>query len=205
MVEEATEERTDMEALMDLFKDFNDAPSNVNPVYQGCYADGGEGKARNLPSFLGNNKSPQDCWKEAHRRGYKYAGMQAADNCFAAMEIRGARLDESKCDRKCMHDDSMMCGSAWVNSVYKLESLDGNDNQWITHRSFFTSVHFKITFDFSDEIKNVNTFGITKENYRLNDGIGSTFGRIIDFYIHIDELKIFDGAELKSDEAMTIN
>jgi hypothetical protein len=76
---------------------------------------------------------------------------------------------------------------------------------WKVHRSFFTSVHFKFTFDFSDEVKSLGGFGISKESYRMNDGVGSTFGRITDFYVHIDELKIFEGTTLKSDEAMVLN
>ena len=99
----------------------------------------------------------------------------------------------------------MKCGAPWINSIWELKSEDGNQNAWRVHRSFFTSLHFKITFDFSDEVKNINSFGLSKENFRLNDGIGSTFGRITDFYIHIDELKIFEGTTLKSDEAMILN
>jgi len=47
-----------MESLMDLFKDFQNAPTAFKTVYVGCYADGGEGKPRMLPEFLGNNKHP---------------------------------------------------------------------------------------------------------------------------------------------------
>jgi len=104
-----------------------------------------------------------------------------------------------------MYDDSMVCGAPWVNSVWRLESESANDQEWKVHRSFFTSVHFKLTFDFSDEVKNVNAFGLSKEAMRINDGIASTFGKIVDFYVHIDELKIFEGTTLKSDEAMIIN
>jgi hypothetical protein len=158
-----------------------------------------------LPTFLGNNRKPQDCFDEAHRKGFKYAAMQAADNCFASMKVAGEKLDDNKCSSTCMHDSSMKCGAPWINSIWELKSEDKNDNAWRVHRSFFTSLHFKITFDFSDEVKSINSFGLSKENYRLNDGIGSTFGRITDFYIHIDELKIFEGTTLKSDEAMILN
>ena len=104
-----------------------------------------------------------------------------------------------------MYDDSMECGAPWVNSVWHLESESANDAEWKVHRSFFTSVHFKLTFDFSDEVKSHNAFGLSKDPLRINDGVGSTFGKIIDFYVHLDELKIFDGTTLKSDEAMNIN
>lgn len=97
-----------------------------------------------------------------------------------------------------------MCGAAWVNSVWRLESQSGNDQAWKVHRSFFTSVHFKFTFDFADDVKSVGSFGGAAKG-RVNDGIGSTFGKIVDFYVHIDELKIFEGSNLKSDEAMLIN
>jgi len=60
---------------MDLFKDFQNAETAFKPVYVGCYSDGGEGKPRMLPEFLGNNKSPADCFKEAHAKGFKYVGM----------------------------------------------------------------------------------------------------------------------------------
>lgn len=109
------------------------------------------------------------------------------------MSIRGEKLNDDKCDRKCMHDDSMMCGAAWINSVWKLESETNSDAAWKVHRSFFTSLHFKFTFDFSDEVKNINMFGLSKESMRMNDGVSSVFGKITDFYIHIDELKIFEG------------
>ena len=30
--------------------------------------------------------------------------MQAADNCFASMVLKGEKLDDDKCDRKCWDD-----------------------------------------------------------------------------------------------------
>ena len=50
-----------MDALLDLFKDFS-STKKVLPVYQGCFADGGEGKPRLLPTYLGNNMHPKDCF-----------------------------------------------------------------------------------------------------------------------------------------------
>ena len=86
--------------------------------------------------------------------------MQAADNCFASMAIAGERLDDDKCSSTCMHDSSMKCGAPWINSVWKLESEDSNMNAWKVHRSFFTSLHFKFTFDFSDDVKSIGVPGI---------------------------------------------
>ena len=66
--------------------------------------------------------------------------MQAADNCFASMTIKGERLDDNKCHRTCMYDSNMKCGDDWINSIWKLDSEDSNSNAWKVFRSFFTTV-----------------------------------------------------------------
>jgi len=68
------------------------------------------------------------------------------------------------------------------------------DAAWIVHRSVFMSLFFKVSFDFSEESKKINTLGLTDE-IRMNEGIPTTFGKIVDLNLHVDELKIFKGSQ----------
>lgn len=79
------------------------------------------------------------------------------------------------------------------------------DQNWKTHRSVFMSLYFKATFDFSDAAKKVNTLGLTSEDYKMNDGIPTTFGKVVDLNLHVDELKIYKGTIEQSEEAHYLN
>lgn len=68
------------------------------------------------------------------------------------------------------------------------------DALWIQHRSMFISTFLKVTLDFSEESKQINTLGLT-EDIRMNEGIPLTFGKIVDINLHVDELKIFKGGK----------
>lgn len=69
-----------------------------------------------------------------------------------------------------------------------------SDEPWIMHRSMFVSTFLKVTFDFSEESKSINTLGLT-DDIRMNEGIPLTFGKIIDINLHVDELKIMKGGK----------
>lgn len=81
----------------------------------------------------------------------------------------------------------------------------GKDQAWVKYRSIFTSLYFKATFDFSDDAKKINTMGLTSEDYRMNEGIPTTFGKVIDLNLHVDELKIYKGNKAQSEEAHYLN
>jgi len=76
---------------------------------------------------------------------------------------------------------------------------------WRTYRSVFMSVFFKATFDFSDDAKVLNTMGLTKDEYRMNEGLPIAFGKVVDMDMHVDELKIYKGTIAETEEAHYIN
>jgi len=82
---------------------------------------------------------------------------------------------------------------------------DRDGQAWHLHRSIFMSTYLKVTFDFSEEIKKVNTFGLTEDEIRMNEGIPTTFGKISDVNLHIDELKIMKNGKPSSEEAHYFN
>jgi hypothetical protein len=52
----------------------------ISVQYAGCFKDQGR---RALPKHLGDHMTGQECFKKAKAAGYKYAGLQYGQQCFA--------------------------------------------------------------------------------------------------------------------------
>ncbi|CAD7923554.1 unnamed protein product [Amoebophrya sp. A120] len=98
--------------------------SNFIPEYQGCYEDNGD---RDLPARLGPwvggkrrkrwaKATPEACNVWCHN--YEFFAVQAGGECWCGNAVDFAKKPKHEC-QPCKHDESLMCGSGWRNSVYK--------------------------------------------------------------------------------------
>ena len=97
-------------------------PTKVGEKFVGCYADTGK---RDLPTYISKNTNPTHCFKEAQRRGYKYAAMQYGTHCFAGHTVgKYGKKPDHECHMRCNHDKSRNCGGPWRNTVVELDVYD---------------------------------------------------------------------------------
>jgi hypothetical protein len=63
--------------------------------------------------------SPTECFREAMKRGFKYAGLQYYGQCFAHNSYgKYGKRPDSECQTKCRRDGSRTCGGSWRNEVF---------------------------------------------------------------------------------------
>jgi glucan endo-1,3-alpha-glucosidase len=92
--------------------------SIVGESYLGCYKDAGR---RDLPTMLGGQMHPRDCFNKAMERGFKYASLQYYGQCFAGNSYgKYGKRPDKECNTKCRKDGSRTCGGGWRNEVFKL-------------------------------------------------------------------------------------
>jgi len=99
------------------------APGSNPGTYIGCWQDDGN---RALPSYLGVTYTIEQCVQTAQAAGYRYAGLQWFNECWAGdapPSARGyAQLPDSSCSTPCDGNTDEKCGGGWANSVYALPS-----------------------------------------------------------------------------------
>ncbi|XP_063415231.1 sialate:O-sulfotransferase 2-like [Mytilus trossulus] len=87
--------------------------------YIGCFVDDGH---RLLRRFAGDgNMSLGKCRHLC--RGYKYLGLQYANQCFCGNYLNHRvypQSSELQCHMGCTSEPHRMCGGTWRNSVYKV-------------------------------------------------------------------------------------
>ncbi len=74
--------------------------------------------------------SPVTCLKECQLRGYSYAGMQYARQCFCGNSYGAHGASAlADCAYHCPGNWSVMCGGIWRNSVYATSGLTSSLHQ----------------------------------------------------------------------------
>ena len=96
-------------------------PAPIPGTYLGCWQDNGN---RALPAFLGTSYTIEQCVQTAQQAGYRYAGLQWFNECWAGSTppwARGyAQLPDSSCSTPCDGNTDEKCGGGWANSVYEV-------------------------------------------------------------------------------------
>jgi hypothetical protein len=70
-----------------------------------------------------NDMTIETCTSLAASKGYRYAGVEDSTQCFASTEIVGTTIDDKYCDYPCAGNNSEMCGSLFITSLYQDPSL----------------------------------------------------------------------------------
>ncbi|CAH1272952.1 KREMEN1 [Branchiostoma lanceolatum] len=91
------------------------------PGYYGCF---GDGSARALTGSVlrPGRLTIQACLKHCRTDGYKYAGVESADECFCGTNEDFDKHGESPlsdCDQRCRGDGSQYCGGHWLIEIYE--------------------------------------------------------------------------------------
>lgn len=98
--------------------------SLLGEAEEGCYIDKAK---RDLPYKLaatGSAGNPRRCFELAMQAGYKYAGLQHGNECWAGNAVgKYGQTKDSDCNMPCAMDNSRNCGSSWRNHVYRIPKL----------------------------------------------------------------------------------
>ena len=93
----------------------------IGETEEGCYNDKAK---RDLPYRLqaaGSAGNPRRCFELAMKAGYKYAGLQRGNECWAGNAVgKYGQTKDSECNMPCAMDNTRNCGSAWKNHVYRV-------------------------------------------------------------------------------------
>eukprot|EP01059_Diplonema_ambulator_P031125 TRINITY_DN562_c0_g2_i1.p1 TRINITY_DN562_c0_g2~~TRINITY_DN562_c0_g2_i1.p1 ORF type:complete len:887 (+),score=180.57 TRINITY_DN562_c0_g2_i1:316-2661(+) len=92
------------------------------PSYVGCYDDDAADRMFPTRAYISLANTVEECASVCSWNGYKYAGLQASDECWCGNTIASAkRLVGTLCHSPCTGNSSETCGSAYRNSVYLLD------------------------------------------------------------------------------------
>ena len=90
--------------------------------YMGCYKSR-EGRYDQLQKMMpetSEGNSPSNCGKACQNSGYKYFGVHNGNMCGCSHRPRHMNeMPDDRCNMKCSGDDSKMCGSSSLNSLYE--------------------------------------------------------------------------------------
>lgn len=89
-------------------------------TYYGCWTDesdrqlGGE-------SYVGDAMTPASCINFCESKGYQFAGVEYARECFCGHQIRSksTKKDDSECAMACTGDSSLTCGGPDRLNIYQ--------------------------------------------------------------------------------------
>ena len=60
----------------------------------------------------------ETCIQFCSNKGYVFAGVESADECYCGNNAPQNQINDSECDEKCSGDHSQICGGAWAISIY---------------------------------------------------------------------------------------
>jgi len=93
----------------------------IGETEEGCYIDQAK---RDLPYRLqasGSAGNPRRCFELARQAGYKYAGLQHGNECWAGNAVgKYGQTKDSECNMPCAMDNSRNCGATQRNHVYRI-------------------------------------------------------------------------------------
>jgi hypothetical protein len=129
--------------------------------YYGCFKDTG---SRDLTTYISRNISPQNCFKQASEKGFKYAAMQYGSHCFAGNKVgKYGKRPDKECNMACTHDKARTCGGGWRNSVVVLKIQAPKKDEKLVH-NVEGSVRQEITnVRHSDHRMGLNFLGCFKD------------------------------------------
>jgi hypothetical protein len=88
----------------------------VQRLYEGCYTDS---SPRALPvQLIAGNATVESCAQAAASAGYRFAGLQWYDQCYAGNSLGYQKLVDRQCNTPCTALPADTCGGAWLNSVF---------------------------------------------------------------------------------------
>jgi hypothetical protein len=95
------------------------APTAVaGAKYLGCFTDAPD---RDLPEFFDSAQMTVGmCLSRCASRGFAYAGLQYAGQCFCGNSYGKHGQKNPQCTMKCMGNPAEVCGGDWANSIYAL-------------------------------------------------------------------------------------
>lgn len=97
--------------------------SLIGETEEGCYIDKPK---RDLPYRLqahGSAGNPRRCFELAQAAGYKYAGLQHGNECWAGNAVgKYGQTKDTDCNMPCGMDNTRNCGATWRNHVYRIPS-----------------------------------------------------------------------------------
>lgn len=87
-------------------------------VYEGCYMD--QSAPRALPNRLypSGGVTVAGCTAAARQAGYKFAGLQYGNQCWAGNAPAYYRRAESECNMACSANTAEKCGGRYRNSIW---------------------------------------------------------------------------------------
>ncbi|CAH1272956.1 KREMEN1 [Branchiostoma lanceolatum] len=92
------------------------------PGYHGCFEDSRWDRALIGHEWESHSLTIQDCLQRCRSRGFKYAGVESADECFCGNNEdfgRHGMKPMSECNLRCARDDQQFCGGHWRIEVFE--------------------------------------------------------------------------------------
>lgn len=90
-------------------------------IYSGCFSD--DNSTQPALSFRSdadfNNMTVEACTAECKGNGYRYAGLEYYGVCFCGNFINAPLTNESNCNAPCTGNQTEMCGSNEIISIYQ--------------------------------------------------------------------------------------
>ncbi|KAG8865629.1 hypothetical protein FRC20_009630 [Serendipita sp. 405] len=86
----------------------------------GCYSDSYDVRTFSGYTYTANDMTASSCAAKCFSRGYKFAGLELATQCWCGNSLDSSRqIDQSKCDTPCGGDSAHSCGGGLRLDVYK--------------------------------------------------------------------------------------
>ncbi|PVF98750.1 WSC-domain-containing protein [Serendipita vermifera] len=110
----------------------NDIPDVTTPTavqnvgawsYQNCYTDSIDSRTLSPRVWVEGQMTVDKCVAKCFEGGYKYAGLEYANECYCSNTLGGAPAQDG-CDMACEGDSSQLCGGGNRLTVYQYTSTD---------------------------------------------------------------------------------
>lgn len=87
----------------------------------GCYSDSWT-RTLGGPSTTSSSLTADNCINSCNTQGYKFAGMEAGNECYCANSIGSGGVKQSSdsaCATPCTGNSAQTCGGAWLLTIYQ--------------------------------------------------------------------------------------
>eukprot|EP01059_Diplonema_ambulator_P020975 TRINITY_DN3494_c0_g1_i1.p1 TRINITY_DN3494_c0_g1~~TRINITY_DN3494_c0_g1_i1.p1 ORF type:complete len:463 (+),score=62.27 TRINITY_DN3494_c0_g1_i1:35-1423(+) len=106
---------------MELYRIGAPGPSQPTPSAVGCYEVDPSSRALHERVYKGAGNTVGECASVCWWNGYKYAGLEAGDECWCGTVLPVRRLVSSKCALPCSGNSSEHCGNGYRTSVWAVD------------------------------------------------------------------------------------